>query len=191
MALRFYVIPRVGTGTREEPFIPSYVKELGITEVGAVDYGLEDTYLVGANVTPEQHSALAENLDVVSIPLNLDANVTLTALPRVQEALEGLHVPSDWVTTNHTYRDVIRVVGKLFKFMQWFNGTHARKFFESEVTLDTRVNQLTQAQRNAILNVATAHGIDTSEVTGTMLLRRVLRIIFQQMPSFTLMGETF
>jgi hypothetical protein len=190
MALRFYVVPKIGTGAFTDPFRPKYITEVG-SPWNAMDYGLEDTMLAGINVTSAQHTTLQANIDVISIPADLDSQIGLSALSTVQSRLEGLLIPADWVTTSHTYRDVLRIVGKAFMFMQRFHVRQVRRFFESGVTLETRVNQLTQAQRAAMEDAAFSLGLDISGITGPMKLRQALRMLWVQMPSFTLMGETF
>lgn len=188
---RFYIVPKIGDGATPETGIrPKYIADSGAPSA-SMDYGLEDTFLVGAEVTVEQHTQLAAQLDVIAIPEDLDAVIGLTALTTVQTKLEGLHVPADWVTTSHTYRQVVRLVGKLFLYMQRFHARELRVFFEGAITLDTRVNQLTAAQRDAMLNAANDLGLDTSTITGPMLLRQALKIVADQIAAFTLFGETF
>ena len=191
MAKRFYVVPKTGDGSSPENSIrPKYIGD-GDVPYGAMDYGLEETYLVGAEVTSEQHTLLASQLDVTAIPADLDGLIGLTALSTVQSKLEGMYIPADWVTTSHTYRDVIRLTGKLFLYMQRFHGRQLRKFFEGGIALDTRVNQLTQAQRQAMEDAAVSLGLDVSGITGPMLLRQALKILADQIPPFVLFGETF
>jgi hypothetical protein len=191
VALRFYVVPKIGTGaTPTDAIRPKYIGDLAVPW-SAMNYGLEETFLVGANVTGAQHTTINGNIDVISIPQNLDSAIGLVALSTVKDRLESLHVPSDWVTSDHTYRDVVRIVGKLFLYMQRFHGQQLTKFFQSGVTLDTRVNQLTAAQRTAMLEAAQSLGLDTSVATNTMTLRQALRLIVQQLPSFSLAGQTF
>lgn len=188
---RFYIVPKVGDGlTPDTAARPKYVADSGVSWA-AMDYGLEDTFLVGCEVSSEQHTQLASQLDVIAIPADLDSQIGLTALTTVQNKLEGLHVPADWVTTSHAYRFVVGVVGRLFLYMQRFNGREMRKFFEVGITLDTRVNQLTQAQRTAMLNAAIDLGLSTAPVTNSMTLRQALKILIDQLPQFTLFGEPF
>lgn len=191
VALRFYIVPKIGTGVfPTDPYRAKYIADLGVA-YAAMDYGLDNTFLVGAQVTSAQNTDLAANLDVIAIPQNLDNTIGLTALSTVQAKLEGLHIPADWVTTNHTYRDVIRITGKLFLYMQRFSGQQLHTFFESGITLDTRINELTQAQRNAMNQAALSMGLDTSSITGPMLLRQAFKILADQIPSFRLAGEVF
>lgn len=188
--VRFYIVPKTGAGTRADSVRPKYIGDLGIG-YSAMDYGLENTFLAACAPDAATHTSLASNLDVIAIPQGLDSAIGLTALSTVQAKLEGLHVPAGWVNETHTYRDVVRAVGKMFVFMQRFHGQQLRTFFESGVTLDTRINQLTQAQRQALLDAATSLGLDTSSITGSMLIRQALKTLADQMSGFVLGGEVF
>jgi hypothetical protein len=222
MAARFYVVPRQvvtvtipfpdGSGSRQETFTrPKYVRAFitetpqtspdliapHITSWSSMDYGRDNTYLLGANVTPEQHTQLAAALDVIAIPLNLDSEVGLTALDTVKTRLESLRVPAGWVTTSHTYRQVVGAVARIFLIMQRFSGRERKSFFEVGITLDTRMNQLTVTQRdafrNAILDLGTSVGVvmDLSAVVNTTTIREVLRLAMLQLPSIELFGQVF
>lgn len=191
LALRFYIVPKVGTGSSPmDPFRPKYIYDLGV-QASWMDYGREDAFLVGAEVSSAQHTSLASNLDVIAIPQGLDNTISVSALSTVQDKLEGMKVPAGWVTTSHTYRQVVGAVGRFFMLMQRFDGMNARTFFESGITLDTRVNGLTAAQRNALQNAALSLGLDVSFVTPTMTIRAVLKGWIDQMGPFSLAGETF
>jgi hypothetical protein len=151
MSLRFYFTPKetdAKGGSR-----PKYVQALG-ADGSWMDYGIEDAFFVGLNVTDEQHASLTLNSDVISIPPDIDSAIGLTALTTVQNKMEGMHIPAGWVTTSNTYRQVLAVVGRLFQFMGRFQAINLVTLFETGITLDTRINQLTQAQRNRLLNVA-------------------------------------
>jgi hypothetical protein len=186
--VRFYIVPKaVDANNRARP---KYIFAMGLS-YNAMDYGIEDTFLVACDPDATQQTTLASNLDVIAIPSGLDSAIGLTALTTVQNKLEGLHVPAGWVTQNTTYRQVLTAVGKMFLFMQRFTALQLRTFFESGVTLDTRINQLTQAQRDALTGAALSLGLDTSSITGSMLIRTALRVIGDQIPGFVLRGEAF
>lgn len=187
--LRFYIVPKTGDGlTPATAFRPKYFEGISTSNR---DYGLENTFLVGADVTPAQHTLIASNLDVIAIPQNINAPIGLTALQTVKDKLEALHVPAHWVTTEHTYRQVIAAVGRLFLFMGRFHARQARTFFESGVTLDLRLNQLTQTQREALEDAAISLGLDLSRITQTTTIRQAFKALLDQMPSFSLHGESF
>jgi hypothetical protein len=186
---RFYIVPKIGDGlTPQSAFRPKYITELGVPW-GAMDYGREDTMLAGAQVTAAQHTALAANLDVIAIPSNLDSNISAAALSTVQDRVESLKIPANWLTTNHTYRDVVRIVGKIFMLMQRFDGLHHRTFFDTNITLATTWGQLGTVVRENMEATATSLGL--SIPTSNQTLRQVFRQWASEIPTFSLMGETF
>lgn len=189
VSLHFYIVPKVDTGF-PLGLVPKYVGQMPVPWQ-AMDYGREDTMLVGANVTAAQHTTITSNLDVTAIPVGLDTNISSAALATVQSKLEGMKIPAQWVTTAITYRQLIGAVGRVFLLMQRFDGLYAKTFFQSGITLDTRINQLTQAQRDSLQSAATALGLDTSFVAGPLLIRQVLKTWIDAMGSFVVMGETF
>lgn len=196
MAVRFYIVPKVGDGlTPNTAFEPKYIADmldpLGPGLWRARDYGMEPVFLVAANVTSQQHTTLSANVDVVTIPQNLDSQINLTALATVQQRLEDLRIPAGWVTTSHTYRDVIRITGKVMQFFGRFHVRHLLTLFESGVTLNTRMNELTQVQRDRIQDVMVSFGLDTAWVTNTTTVRGLLKGVADRLPAFTMLGETF
>jgi hypothetical protein len=186
--VRFYLVPKQGVGTFAAPFKPKYIPELGVRWSG-MDYGGDAPYLVAADVTPEQHLLLVANLDVTTIPQNLDSLIGV-ALPTVQQVLEDWRIPAGWINGTHSYRQVLRVVSTLFALMQRFNGLHWRSFWEAGITLNTLVSDLTVAQRQALLDAATSFNLDTSGITGTMTIRQAFKLLVDQR-QVNLAGEVF
>lgn len=186
--MAFLITPaEIGT---HDALRPKYVHTVTNT-FEAHQYGIEHVMFAAAPLTPEQRVSIASNIDVIMIPANLDATISAIALSQVKSALEGLQIPAGWVTTANTYRQVCAVVLKFFAFMNRFEGLFQRTFFEAGITLDTRINQLTQAQRDALTLTATSLGLDVSGITGPMLVRQALKLLGDQLPSVTVMGEVF
>lgn len=191
-SLRFYIVPEF-----RDPIllarVPKYIgaSDAPIAQWQARDYGLDQVFAVGAFVTAAQHTAIASNIDVIAIPAQLDSAIGLVALSTVQDRLESLRVPAGWVTAQHTYRDVLRVTLRIFNFMGRFHAREGRTFFESGITLETRMNQLTAGQRAALTSAADSFGLDTSAVTNTSTVRQVLKLIADEMPAVTIFNEVF
>ena len=188
--MRFYLVPKTGDGlTRLTAFRPKYIADLEGVDWAARDYGLEDVLLVGAAVTPAQHTLLVGNLDLIAIPQDLDQPIGLTVLTTLQAKLEGLHIPAEWLTVSQTYRDAMRVVAKLFGLMGRFHAREGRVFFQTGITLDTRMNQLSQAQRTALEATAVDLGLTVTGITPTTPVRQVLKRFADGLPGFVFQGE--
>lgn len=190
MAKRFYVLPKVGAGTHDDPFRAKYISELGV-QSAATDFGREDSMLVGAEVTGAQHTTLTANTDVISIPAALDDNISAAALATVQSKVEGLKIPANHLTTAQTYRDVVRLCGKVFFLAQRFDGLHAKTLFDIGAGLSTQFGDMAPATRTNLLAAVESLGLSTSQISSTTTLRQILRGVVDGLPSFTLFGETF
>ncbi len=142
-----------------------------------LDYGLRPVMLACANVTNPDHTVLAAALDVTDVPLNIDNTITAGALVAVQDALENIKVPGTWVTTSHTYRQVLRAVAGLFAFAQRYHEMHNEQLIENAVNLGTLWQDIPLAKRQRIQATADALGIDYSPVTGTWTIRQILKFL--------------
>lgn len=197
--MRYYVVPKIGDGlTPPTAFRPKYTDpgSLGagwnVGPWSAMDYGLENVELVALNLDASQHSTLAAQTDVLSVPSPITNTVSALALNTVQTKLEAGNIPADWVTTAFTYRQVLSRVMRIVQFMQRFHGMFGR-LFAGGATLDTRINQLPVNARTALATAAQSLGADTSSITGTTLIRQALVIVADQLfpAGLPFAGDTF
>jgi hypothetical protein len=182
MTIRYYLVPIETVG---EARGPKYLRwrftenptPLGVTWSG-MDFGLEPAMLVRADVTGGQHTTLSANADVVSIPTNIDANITADALPTVKAALETLNIPADWVTTAFTYRQVLRMVAGLFQFAQRHHGIHFERLFS--FNMDTQFSSLPLPVRQRLIATANSLNYDISGLSGSNTIRQILKDVADQ-----------
>lgn len=185
MATRFYILPiEVVGGNRRGP---KYLKwrfdpdPPGIDcQWSMKDYGLIDAALVAADVTQTQHEQLAAEVDVAAPPADIDQNVSDIALPTVVSVLESLRIPAGWITTSHTYRELLRMVGGLFMFAQRHHGIHNEALIDNQAQLDLRWNQIPQARQQRIMTTADAMGYDYSAIQPNWLIRQILKHLGDQ-----------
>lgn len=185
--MRFYLVPKIGTGVKGDSYRAKYFDGF---EKTAMDYGREGTMLVAANLTPAQHTTIAANGDVQAIPEALDAQIG-AALATAQAAMEALNIPANWLTSAHTWRDALRIVGKAFKLLQRLDGRVQRTLFESGITLNTLVSAVPVQLRTQLEEAATSMGIDLTGITGSDTVRQAIRVWVAQLPPFTFGGERF
>lgn len=185
MAIRFYLIPiEIVDGNKRGPKYLKWrftenVAPLDVLWSG-MDFGLEPVMLVQADVTPAQHTTLSGNADVISIPANIDNNITAGALSAVKAALETLNVPAGWVTTGFTYRQVLRMVAGLFQFAQRHHGAHSERLFSGGFNMDTQFSALPLAVRQRLIATADSLNYDTSGLSGSNTIRQILKNVADQ-----------
>jgi hypothetical protein len=185
MAIRFYVLPLEvnPAGARR----PKYIHWRGDTDpallrcpVYVYAFGLINAGLMAAGVSAEQHDRLASHADVAAAPADLDETIGAGALAQAQAALEALRVPAEWVTTAHTYRQVLRALAGLFQFAKRHHALHGEPLIESAAQLDLRWNEIPAARRDRLQATAAALRYDTSAVQPAWLVRRSLKHLGDQ-----------
>ena len=182
MAARFYIMPIQVVGNSRGPkYLKWRENSDGIVcRWSLMDYGLIDAALVAADVTQEQHEQLVAEPDVAAAPVDIDQNISEIAIPRVQQVLEALRIPAEWIDSTYTYRQILRMVGGLFQFAQRHHGMHGEALIDSTDQLDLRWNQIPQARQNRIKATADNLGYDYSAVQPTWLMRRILKHLGDQ-----------
>jgi len=179
MAFRCYFVPKVGTGTEEDPFRAAYVD--GLWMPGFCEYGKEPWAFVVVDVSPAQHSAIIANADAIAVPQDIDDQIGAN-LGTVQTKLEVMNIPSGWVNAGMTYRFVVRMILYLFVLMQDFKRLDvlAARFFASGLTLNNTVADIPVAVRQRLIAAAQSRGLDTSSITLATTIRVALFTLIQQ-----------
>jgi hypothetical protein len=179
---RLYLMPVIGSGASQgDARRPKYADtHLADLPWGMIDYGAEPACMVGVQDIPDAaHTALAAEPDCVALPLNLDAAIG-AQLNQVQNVIEALNVPAQWVQATHTYRQVARLVTAMFQFMQRLDGIGFGRLLNGTVTLNTRFNQLPQATRGKLIEAAQSMNFDTSSLSSTSTIRTILKAMADQ-----------
>ena len=186
MTVRWYVWPvqeidEAGTLWRGPRYIKWFKNPGGIEVAWSwIDYGLMPTALLVAEVTVAQHALANGQADIITIPENIDSMIGSAALAAVAAALESLHIPAGWVTTAHTYRDVMRKTAQLFLLSQRYHGRTAKRLIEAGITLNTSINQLPDNVRVSLNESAKSLGWDTSAIGPSWTLRQALGYLADQ-----------
>lgn len=170
--MSFYLLPIVGTGTRQDPIRPKYVRELGVAWSMCQ---FVETAIVWADTSPAQEATLGANADVRVIP-PLDNQVAVLA---TQQALEDMNMPAQWVTSAMTYRTVLRVTVGMAQLLQ-----RASSIFGAPLSpvgnLDRTIGSFVVGVRQAIAQACDDLGVDRTNITLTTTLREALRDFGQQ-----------
>ncbi len=145
-----------------------------------MDYGLEAVMLIAADIQAADHTTISANADVVSIPANIDANLTAAGVTQTKAALEAINIPAEWVTTALTYRQVLKQVAKVFQFFQRLHGLGAGQVFTGGVNADTVFSSLPQAAKLSLSAAADSFGFDKTTVSGSSTLRQIFKAMADQ-----------
>jgi len=195
MAARFYIMPMILSNAidtnRAATWHPKYVTSS--LRWSAVDYGTERVCICRiADMSDEGHLAISANPDVLSIPENIDNNFTQGAVNVAQTFLESLNIPADWINTNKTYREVLKIVIGIFQFNQrWSALANGSSPFKEGLNLNTQYNQLNPAAQNRIRECFDSLNVDRSTLTATSTIREALKVFAQGfvLNNLTVVGE--
>lgn len=177
-ACHLYIVPDVGTGGTFDTHRPKYIDALGV-KIGAIPYGAEGYYLVGADLTPAQDAAAQALPDVIRLPDNLDSTLG-GALGTVQTKLEAVNIPAGWLTGATTYRTGLRVIIRMMFFLQRYSGLYKTGALFSGINLNATFNSLNETTRTRLIGAAKTYGIDISGLSGNSTLRQILKTIADQ-----------
>lgn len=200
MTQRLYLIPinHISIGDQGDIYhTPKYLPHrldpalAGLEEVRFTweIFWLGHTAIVVADTDDTQNGLLIAQTDVVAVP-PLDSTIAAGVLPVVQSVLETGGIPGNWVQVGMSYRQVLRIILGIMQFHKRFMALSGRRAGDGPVALTLRVNQIPQATRTILQNVATEFGLDFSAVTGTTAVRQLLIGMGQQFASrsFTISG---
>jgi hypothetical protein len=178
--LRVYFMPLSGAGTVDDKRRPKYAStDLAGVPFVSMNYGAEPLCMVLAAVTSGQHSALAAEPDVITTPATL-GNTIGGNLTAVQNALDAINIPSNWVQNTQTYAQVLRIVATIFLFAQRLHRFTPTRLFDTGIALSTQFQDLPLGMRQALQNAATELGYDTSGLSGTNTVRQMLKALGDQ-----------
>lgn len=185
MPTRFYILPIESNSNARGPKYFAWKFDPDPPGIkcrwSAMDYGLMPVMLLLAHdISVENHTALAANGDVISVPENIDQSISAGAINQVKGALDTLNIPSDWVTTAYTYRQILRMVAGLFQFAQRLHGLFGERVLASGVTLESTIASLPAPVVLKLRAAAQSFGWDTSAIVGDWKLRRVLKYLADQ-----------
>lgn len=183
MTWQIHLMPMTGTGSsRLDPRVPKYMAEL-VGEWQSLDYGSQDVCLVAMDGTEAEHQVLTDHADVMTVPADLNANLTSGQVTAAQAALETLRIPAGWINTTFTWREVVRIVCGMFVLngrvwvLQAVRGVLGRSSILNGRPLTTQVNQLPSGLRTDITTAAGDLGLDLSGITLTTTLRTALHTL--------------
>ena len=194
MAIRIYVMPIVENVFNGSIFrTPKYIglnfhgQQIATALPGlealfpaVIDYGFQNVCIYIADVTPAQHTLLSAQTDVLSVPANIDNNLTTGAVNATKTFLESINIPNGWINTSFTYRRVLRLIGWLFQFMQRLHGIYPHKLFDGITALDTTYGSLSPEWQAALLQAGQSFGFNTSGLTSSTTLRTILKFMADQ-----------
>ena len=177
--MKFYLIPiesvTVGETTMRGP---KYFKwggnPAGITcRWSMMDYGfVPSALLLAHDISDIDHAALILNADVFAFPDNLDAPVVPNS---VTTFFAAINLPTDWLVSSTTYRELLRQVAGMMQFNQRYGGISGGHSIFENATLSTRLRQMTVQEQAWFLATVDSFGYDSSTISTNSQLSLLVK----------------
>lgn len=177
MTVRYYVLPIEQIGNARGPKYFSWkMNPNGIKCPWSMkDYGSINQAVICADIAAADHTSLAANADVLSVPVNVDQTLNTNAVTTAVTFLENYNIPAGWITTGLTNRTVLRTVTAFFLFFQRVTAILGRNIDLPANWLNYQIQNISAEIRNAMAQAADELDFDYSAVTGTTTMRQILK----------------
>jgi hypothetical protein len=167
---RYYLVPAFvsvqpsGQTWRQPQYVKGRALPTGLNVPwGALAWGADDQFLLGAEVTAADHLALTAHADVTAFPMDDDTRLSTADQAAVTAFANTMGLPASWVTGGETGRHLARSFAGIALVLQRFKG-RARMPVTDQLTATVR--SLTQAHRDALLAVADDLGLSRDGITA-------------------------
>jgi len=177
---RIYIVPmEIVAGPIGDVRYPKYFPSLPY-KWGCLDYGSEDI-CIGAvrGITQVDHDALALNTDVIALPEILDNFMTAGQTTAARNFYDTLNIPSGWINTSRTVREVVKITAGLFQFNQRWRGLSAGRQsspFKEGMNLNTQYRNMSELNKGRVVVTMDSMQVDTSTLTGTSTIRDAMQL---------------
>jgi len=130
--LRVFLVPMIGTGTREDPHRAKYGRDPVVVRAGAVRISRQDeaVLLIDAPQAYLDQVEAQPDVMVITTPANIDLSLTQGQVDAIKAALEARQIPAHWLNAGDTRRTVIRMVCHMAFLNQRLEGIFLRPFHE-------------------------------------------------------------
>lgn len=182
MPVQLFLGPLIGTGTLDDPIRFKYLNIVNgtITDRSRdVKYIPEDITLIAVDATQTRLDEIAANLDVVTIPQDLDQTPSAALRQDITGILEDHNIPGNWIQQSVEVRETMRSTAWIMTLFGrvWSNTPEPRdSFFTGGVTLNTQWQNLPTATQNVLIAAAVYFNINLDPAPNE-LFRSILKNI--------------
>lgn len=198
MAIRFYILPLDIVIHSTDPYsasrTPKYLSSLTdiapIIQCGwnSTIYGLNNVALIKADISTSQHTLLSSQTDVIAFPNNLDNPATQSAIDSVSPRLEVFNIPTSWINTSLTYRQILRRISRIFRVFRRLHERFDEKIFDVGFDLDSQYKDFSSTAKLNLKEIALELGIDLTEYSNTTTVRQIVEALMNAQTGDTDIG---
>lgn len=189
MALRLYLLPVVHLTSPVPYEVPKYLPHRFSPPLSGLEgvvwswetYLLQDVGMAVAEVSTAQHTLLAAQSDVISVPVNLDSTIAQNVRNNIRAQLDLWLIPSAWVITGMSYRIICRTLLNIWQFHNRYVGSTGVRLFDGSLILATQWQAIPVAVQDGLLAAAASMNLNTSGLTPTTTVGQILKSLADQL----------
>ncbi len=178
----FFIVPMVGTGTREDAFRGKYGKSPEVVSRGTIRFARQDALAVVMFEAPQAYlDSVSVKPDALRISTEaaLDQPLTVGQANSIVARLEANDVPAQWINPGDTGRELIRGIVGMFLFSQRLEGREGQgltaRANEHGVGLDTEWQDLPPSLQAELQGARDSFGLRGSFGVQGVAFRDLLR----------------
>lgn len=193
MAREFFLVPMIGTGSRQDPYRAKY-SDL-VDSHGSIRYSRADHAIAMFDADQSVLDGIAAEADATRLATetNLDDTLTAGQANAAKTIFEAAFIPGQFINAGDTRREAIRGVVGMFLFSQRLEGRFGEgwraKAQARGITLDSTWTEFPQVLKNEFLEIRDDHGWNNTDlnVSASSTLREILQAVsnqYEQTPIF-------
>lgn len=121
---RYYLVPELRIGNRRQPaVVKGFVDPNGLdVPWGAMPWGRDGQFLLGAEVTIAQHLLLSVGKDVTALPIDDSVALSTADQASAKAFCDGIGLPASWISGNENGKGLAKAFQGVALLIQRFNG---------------------------------------------------------------------
>lgn len=196
MAIEFFLLPQIGSGTDNDPFRPKYAAgDQSVRRYGMMRYSRATDDVIAMIEADQLYldsiAAQSDATRIASTP-TLDEQVTPPQVNAIRSILEAAFIPEQFVNVGDTRRQIIRGICGMFIFSQRMSGQLGAgwkaKAQSRGITLNSAWQDFPQIFRDEIATVIDSFGWTPGEFgfNNATTLREIMQAVSERFESTAL-----
>jgi len=188
MPKEVFLVPMIGSGTREDRYRGKYTDDPQVETSGCIRYSRADEAICMMDAPQTYLDSVAGQSDATRLATesNLDSVLTAGQADTAKTVFESAFIPGQFINAGDTRREAIRGVVGMFLFAQRLEGRFGEgwksKAQSRGINLDSTWQTFPTVLQDEFIEIRDDHGWTNAElgVTGTSTLREILQAVSQQ-----------
>ncbi len=148
--------------------------------VATMTFGRDPFYFAVGYLTQAEKDSISLIPGVDSFPKNINPNIPAGQITTIKNRFDELDIPSHFVTTSITWRQLLRFLVQYTQIGQRFYSQNQQKMISGNIAMQTLWGNLPPGAKNKLLNVATSFNMTKEGFTTNSTVGQILKGLVDQ-----------